>query len=147
MEKLQMKRSKDDNLITSRFIIPIIIEMSMCLIFCPPNLDVEYAGYVLNGKFVYSIDSLLYVLTLLKSYIFLRAWLHYSMWNNDLAKRKLKKFKLQTGYIFSLKAELKERPLKFLIVSYIMTIILCGLSIRTLEGYFIINIIKAHSDL
>lgn len=74
--------------------IPMIFEIILCLICCPPYLDIEYEGLVLKGKFVYSIDSLIFVFTLIKSYVFFRAWLHYSMWNNDFAKKKCRKYKV-----------------------------------------------------
>jgi hypothetical protein len=128
-----MKRAKLDTLITSGFMFPMVFEMILCLICCPPGLDIEYAGFVLKGMFIYSIDSLLFVLKLSKCYLFLRVWLHYSMWNNDFAKKKCRKYKVQTGYLFSIKAELNARPLRFLIVSYIFMILIGGLSIRTLE--------------
>jgi hypothetical protein len=56
-----MLRLKEDNLFTSKLIYWMLLEIGICMIFCPPNIDTTVSGYMLKGKFTYSIDAMLSV--------------------------------------------------------------------------------------
>lgn len=75
LEKLQMRRLKEDSLVSSRYIYPLLMEMCYLSVACPPNVDVKFQGELLKGQYVYSLDSIIFVLTLGKIYFFIRVWL------------------------------------------------------------------------
>lgn len=80
-----MRRLKEDNLFTSKYIYPLIAEMMYMALACPPYVDTNFEGELLKGRFVYSLDAIIFVITLGKTYIFIRIWLQHSMWTSENA--------------------------------------------------------------
>ena len=80
-----------------------------------------------------SYNALINVITLLKSYLVLRTYQHYSNWNNERAVRTCKKFRCQATVGFAIKSELKKRPYFMLGILMIVTIVYLGLAMRTFE--------------
>lgn len=135
LEKLQMRRLQEDNFITSKYIYLLIFEIVFSLITCPPYVDTVFHGRQLKGSFVYSLDSLIFVASLSKAYIFLKVWIQYSMWTSDYAQKVCKKYKVQADIMFALKSELKYRPVLFLSMVALVTIFILGFAIRIFEKY------------
>ena len=92
---------------------------------------------ILCDMFFLSFDALVNVITLLKSYLVLRTYQHYSQWNNERAVRTCKKMKCQATVGFAIKAELKRRPYFMLGILMLVTIVYLGLAMRTFERYTI----------
>jgi len=84
-------------------------------------------------KVSFSYDAIINVITILKSYLVLRTYQHYSKWNNERAVRTCKKNKCQATVGFAMKAELKRRPYFMLGIFMIVTIVYLGLAMRTFE--------------
>lgn len=55
----------------------MIFEIIYNLIVSPPKVDIVLTGEVLKGYYNHSLDSIILVISLGKSYHFLRAWIHY----------------------------------------------------------------------
>lgn len=69
----------------------LIAELILCSTVTPPFIDWYYEGRMLNGSYTYSLNDLVTVLTLLKSYIMIRLYYHYSRWTTPLAEDLCKK--------------------------------------------------------
>jgi hypothetical protein len=82
-----------------------------------------------------SADALVSFVTLMKSYLVLRTYQHYSQWNNERAVRTCKKMKCQATVGFAIKAELKNRPYIMLGILMLVTIVYLGMAMRTFEMY------------
>ena len=126
----------------------LAFELFVCAICCPPYFDYTFKGQVLSGTYEYrlintffclknvlfcSYDALINVITIMKSYLVLRTYQHYSAWNNERAVQTCKKAKCQASAGFAIKSELKRRPYLMLGVLMLVTIVYLALAIRTFE--------------
>ena len=81
----------------------------------------------------YRIDSLMNIIALLKSYLILRLFWHFTLWNNDRSKEIAKSKGFFVIINFAIKSELKFRP--FLVISIVMMVatFYIGFIVRTCE--------------
>lgn len=131
--KLRRLRLQEDNLRTAGLLPMLIIEFAICMIFCPPYVDYSFSGNVLLGTYEYSIDAIISIITLGKSYLVLRIYGHFSPWTSERASKVCAKYKCQASVSFAVKAELKKRPYLMLGILMGATIIYLGFAIRTFE--------------
>ena len=131
--KLKRLRLQEDNIKTAGLLPSLIIEIFICMIFCPPYVDFHFSGSVLLGTYTYSIDGLVSIITLGKSYLVLKLYGHYSPWTSERAAKICAKYKCQASVGFAVKAELKKRPYLMLGILMMATILYLGFAIRTFE--------------
>ena len=55
-------------------------EALFCTLFAPPGVNVEYASAMLGGTYIFRLDSIVSIFQLLKTYHFIRLYVHYSAW-------------------------------------------------------------------
>lgn len=136
---LKLKRHilEEDNIYTAGLLPKLIFELFICSICCPPYFDYSFKGYVLQGSYEYSYDAIINVITIIKSYLVLRTYSHYSKWSNERSVRVCKKHKCQASVRFAIKSELKRRPYLMLLILMLTTVLYLGLCIRTFEMCFL----------
>ena len=54
----------------------------MCSIFTPPYFDETFSGRMLGGTYTYSYNAIISVISLLRNYLILRLYFHYSRWTS-----------------------------------------------------------------
>jgi len=131
--KLRKLCLQEDNLKTAGLLWKLLLEFFICVIFCPPYVDYYFSGTVLLGTFTYSFDAIVSIITLAKSYLVLKLYVHFSPWTSERAAKVCAKYKCQANVSFAIKAELKKRPYTMLGILMGATIIYLGFAIRTFE--------------
>ena len=107
--------------------------MVICAIFYPPSLNQVTTGTMLGLIYIYNFNSIISIFVLLKFYIALRAYSYFSRWTTDTAKSILNKHNVQIDLNFTVKAELKKRPLAVLTVMMIFSLGICSFVLRQFE--------------
>jgi len=131
--KLQKLRLQEDSIKTAGLLPSLLIELLICAIFCPPYVDYSFSGDVNNGTFFYSFNSITCIITLAKSYLVLKIYIHFSPWTSERAARICSKYKCQASVRFAVKVELKKRPYLMLGILMGATLLYLGFAIRTFE--------------
>jgi hypothetical protein len=88
----------------------------ICSVFSPPGIENTYEAHMLNGIYYYTLDSINSIFVLFKSYLVIRFYSHYSKWFTYEAEMLIKRFGFTPNIGFVIKAELKRRPFKILLV-------------------------------
>jgi hypothetical protein len=70
--------------------IGLLIELLICSIVTPPTLDKHEEWNMMDGYYTMSINDVVTVITLLKSYILIRLYYHYSRWTTPAAEELCK---------------------------------------------------------
>jgi hypothetical protein len=70
---------------------------------------------MLGGTYLFRVDSLVAVLSVLKIYHFVRLYVHYSVWFTGETQLICKKFGFIPDLYFVIKTELKVRPFQVLL--------------------------------
>jgi len=102
-------------------------------VFYPPGLNEVIAGTMLGLIYVYNYNALISIVAMCKMYIALRAYSYFSRWTTDVAKSICNKHNVRMGLHFTLKAELKKRPMVVLSIMMIFSLGICSYSMRTFE--------------
>ena len=58
----------------------LILELIISSIVSIPGLDINITGRMLDGTYVYALDSILNAMSLSKCYLMIRLYNHYSMY-------------------------------------------------------------------
>lgn len=72
--KLKFLLLPNDTLKTSGLLKKMVLEIILCGIFCPPYNENTFTGTIENGTYEYSLDSLINVVMLIKTYWVLRLY-------------------------------------------------------------------------
>ena len=82
---------------------------------------------------IFSLDSVMNIIALLKSYLIVRIYWHYCSWNTNSAIKTGKRHDHKIDLKFAIKSELKYRP--FIMIGFVMivSIFYLGFIIRTTE--------------
>ena len=131
--KIELKRKRSENMCSTRIAYYLGLELLICSIFTPPYLDYSFSGKMLGGKYTYSLNDLVVVCSLMKSYILVRLYYHYSRWTTVEAEDLCKTQNVKNLTIFPFKCELKYRPFYTLFLILIVTLLYISLIIRILE--------------
>lgn len=88
--KIELKRKRSDNLCSSRLAVYLAIEILICSTFTPPYVDYAFSGKMLGGTYTYTLNDLVVVGALMKSYTIVRLYYHYSRWTTPDAEELCK---------------------------------------------------------
>eukprot|EP00347_Sterkiella_histriomuscorum_P006725 403351673 len=135
--KIELKRKRSDSLCSSQLCVQMIIEFLVCSFFTPPYLDYSFSGKMLGGNYTYSLNDLIVVASLMKSYTLVRLYYHYSRWTTPDAEELCKSQNVKNMTLFPFKCELKYRPFYTLFFILIVTLVYISLIIRILEITFV----------
>ena len=112
----------------------LILECLICGLHSPPFIEYNFKIPNARENLTYSIDILLTLVTLLRSYLAWRVFVSGSFWCQEGAERVCQvECNTQGGPIFALKCEMKERPYMFIMGSQIILITVLGFGIRAAE--------------
>ncbi|CAG9311639.1 unnamed protein product [Blepharisma stoltei] len=139
LDKMKIRKQvpPQSTLKTSNLLQAMVPEMVIMGIFCPPYFDSTFSGTMLNGKYVYSYDVIIAVLTILRVFLILRVYTHFSIWLSNESFKEGKKLGVNTNVFFALKADLKYQP-HIILSAAIGTLVICiGYAVRDLERPFV----------
>ena len=111
----------------------MLLEVLFCSIFTPPYVDYHFSGKMLGGTYTYSLNDMVTVFSLMKSYTLVRLYYHYSRWTTPDAEELCKSQNVKNMILFPFKCELKYRPFYTLFFILIVTLVYISLIIRILE--------------
>lgn len=133
--KYKVTEIKKNNLETEGFkqsSISITIEIIICCITSLPNVNIKFTGSVLNKNYIYHITDIFMIVMLLKCYILLRLYEHYSKWTSLKAYAICKNYLTTADAFFGLKSDLKDRP--FLTICFIMGLLVVFFGVATQQS-------------
>jgi hypothetical protein len=133
LQKAELKLKPYDTLYTSGLYKLFIIELVVCALFDPPNVNSIFTGKMLGGKYTYSLDDMMVVISLAKCYTALRLYYHYSKWTTYKVQSLTKRYNVKNLNLFPFKCELKYRPFLFLLCVTFVTVIFISIIIRVVE--------------
>ncbi|CAG9333017.1 unnamed protein product [Blepharisma stoltei] len=143
---LRKRNQESDGLNASNFLSGLALEIAICIVFTPPGLDYTFSGHVLSGTYKYTFSDVALEIMILRMYLFLRLYGHYSKWNSNLAKDLCHKFGTDNDFIFAIKSDIKDRPYTTIGVALTGLIIIYGVAIRTVERGFTGPYMAANMD-
>ena len=111
----------------------LVLELIICSTLSPPGINPTFSGTQDGGYYMYSMDSLMNIIALLKSYLVVRIYWHYCSWNRNSANRTAKRHDYRISFMFAIKSELKYRPFLVIGLSLIVSVFYLGFIIRTAE--------------
>ena len=95
-----------------------MLELLVCIIFMPPYIDASIEGEMQEGTYMYSLDGILLLLTMCKSYLLFRVYNGLSCISlNQHNKTFYQHFKYQANYLFTLRSDIKYIP--FIIITFV----------------------------
>lgn len=118
------------------FLPYMLAELIICCI-CPiPLLNITFEGEMQNGEYIYSLDDFLLIFMMLKLYWLFRILDHYSKWTNEKANRYCARLHAKSGFGFTLKSEMMDRPQIIIGMVIFLLILVLGVVLQMLErGY------------
>lgn len=116
---------------------PMVIEMLIMGVFCPPYLDYEFSGTMLNGTYTYSIEIIISILSMLRILQIIRIYIYFSIWLSPEAHDLGKKLNIAPTFIFALKSDLKFQPQLILVPTIGMLVLIMGYAVRNLERPYV----------
>lgn len=126
----------EDSIFTTGLWKHLLIEIIILGIFSPPGYDKLLRGKVLNGSYIYSLDSILLLVYLIKLYYFFRVYWNFSLWTSETVLQIGLKHKLPISTGFILKAQFKYTPYITMIILLVLSVVLFGFLLRIFEyGY------------
>ena len=114
-------------------------EMIIQGICCPPYLDYEFTGTMLNGTYTYSIEIIVSIITMLRMLQVIRIYMYFSVWLSPEAYELGRKYNIAPNLLFSLKSDLKFQPQLVLVPTIGMLVLIMGYAVRNLERPYISN--------
>lgn len=92
-----------------------------------------FTGKMLGGRYTYSLDDMMVVLSFAKCYLLIRLYYNYSKWTSNEVQGMARKHNVTGMYLFPFKCELKYRPFQFLLLVSIATVTFVSIIIRVVE--------------
>ena len=97
--------SKYDSFFSSGLVCKFLIEIVINLIFIPPGLNKVIYQTRMNIVYVYNINNIILVFTLLKLYNCVKVILHFSRFHLKISQTICRSHNVQTGLFFVVKSE------------------------------------------
>lgn len=116
----------------------LLIELFVCSIVMPPGFEIIFKGYMFTGEYIYSMDGLILILTMVKSYHIIRVYSHFSKFNNSKsAKLFFQKFRMKQSHTFFVKGDLRNRSIKIAATCLLIIVMYLGIILFYVERSFI----------
>ena len=130
---IKIKKSNLESEGFKTHLIPkLILEILICIIVSPPYVNFQYKGIMRGEKFVYHITDIIMIISLLRCYLILRLYEHYSKWTSFKSSTICKKYGTSADVFFALKSDLKDRP--FFTISIVITFLVVVFGIATMQS-------------
>ena len=114
----------------------LVLELFVCSIFLPPYISTTFSGQMLNGTYTYSLGQITLTIMLLRTYLIVRLYEHYSKWTNSKAQNICTKYSAIPDFVFALKSDLKVKPFITIGVTMTSLIIVLGIAVMMAEMTF-----------
>jgi hypothetical protein len=112
----------------------MILEVVICTLHSPPFVDYVFFIPNASNEIPYSLDIILTMFPLIRSYLLWRVFAEGSFWASERAERICKEeCNTGGGPIFALKCEMKERPYTLILFTMLILIFICGFAMRAAE--------------
>eukprot|EP00347_Sterkiella_histriomuscorum_P015577 403356503 len=137
--KKQKLRHPTDTLYTNKKeFIRLLVELSICSLCLPPGIDIDIRGTMLNGTYLYSLDGIVLLLTLCKSYLLVRVYIGFSVFSqNKHNKVHFQKHKFSPNYLFCIRSDIKFVPFIIIAVGLLILDFYTGLFLLYSERSYI----------
>ena len=117
----------------TKFFRSFILEVIVNLIHPPPGFDAVFSLDQLDKKVVLSLDTLLFSFMVMRVYLGLRLFAHYTKWRSEIAVNYCEAEGCEANTLFALKALLKESPYISLFLGLLISSWVFGTTIRNFE--------------
>jgi Ion channel len=127
------KRKLETEGFETRHLSGLILEMIICSVTSVPYLNVTFNVHQSGHVYTYHINDVIMMFMLLRCYLILRLYEHYSKWTSFKAYTLCNKYGTTSNAFFALKSDLKDRP--FITIGIIMTllVLIFGVGIQQAE--------------
>ena len=133
-----MRNAADTLYSNKKEFIILVLEVIICAICTPPTIDKTFKGSMLNGEFMYSLDGMVMVLTLVKSYLLVRMFYSISDFQiNEENKLHFQKHNYFPTVSFIFNAEIKSIPFMILCCVFVLLDLYIGLILFYSERSFV----------
>lgn len=99
--------------------ILFISKMILFVINSPPFYNIVFESTMLGGKFRYTLDGIIMMVTLLRLIFLLNLYFLASKWNCNKFTLILSKSKINLSYLYCLKLEVNYHPMRLCIISIV----------------------------
>lgn len=138
LKKTQKALSAHDNIISSGLYKSFLIELTISLIFYPPNFNGIYTSTINEYIFIIIINAIFSLLTILKIFHLFEIIKYFSLYQSFDSMSICNKYNVKSDVLFSFKAYLQSRPSLFLSIFFVFFMLFTSFSLRTFEiGVFI----------
>lgn len=139
--KMDKKLSEYDGIVSSGFLPYLLIECMISLIFYPPFINKVIEARHETVIYVYSGNSILSIVSLLKVYFISKILLYLSRYNTKISHAICKSHKITPGFQFIIKCEMKLRLFTTMTTLVLLFLVVFGFMTRSFE-YSAIDIEK-----
>lgn len=115
----------------------LLLELFANSIHCPPGVNHEFVSTQLGGTLTISINELCACAMLVRVYLILKLFRHFTKWTSPKAKDFCRQFGIEPSPLFAVKAMLKEKPFHLLVPLILLSILVFSLSVRIFERGFL----------
>lgn len=122
------------NILKTSFFRTFILEVLINLIHCPPFFDSTFTFQQIDFYVTYSTDLILSNLMILRIYLALRLFAHYTKWLSDLSMKYCEMEGCEANTAFALKSILKESPYLALFMAFLGSAVLLGVPLKNFEA-------------
>lgn len=130
---LSGKSKPGENVIKTSFFRSFIFEVLLTLIHCPPFIDATFTFSQISFFITYSLDLILSNMMILRIYLSLRLFAHYTKWRSPLSMKYCEMEGCEANTVFAMKAFLKESPYFALLIAFIVSALILGIPVKNFE--------------
>lgn len=111
----------------------LILELIICSVFLPPHINISFSGEMLGNNYLYHIGEIILLFMLLRIYLVLRLYEHFSKWTSSKARNICRSYSTVSDAYFAIKSDLKERPFITIFTFFTIVIITLGIAVMVAE--------------
>src|SRR3990167_8987340 len=130
---LSGKSKPGESVLKTSFFRSFIFEVILTLIHCPPFMDATFTFSQISFFITYSLDLILSNMMILRIYLSLRLYAHYTKWRSPLAMKYCEMEGCEANTVFAMKAFLKESPYFALLIAFIVSALILGIPVKNFE--------------
>ena len=134
--KIRDLAGKNEGIFTVGLYKTLIIEMLIMSIVTPPFFDKTFEGRMLGSYYIYSYDTVITIVSLIKMYYIIKIVGHYSIFTSFNAEKLAESKKRRTSFAFAFKSHLNSTPYLMISLLFFITAIFLTCMLRATEyGY------------
>ena len=133
------------NYVSDEEIIKLVINCVISLIFYPPGINKVFIGIRQNTKYMYSLNSIFLIFTILKMKNIYFTFYYLSPFNNLLYKIICSSNMIKMDFKFMFRFLLNLYPLSFIFINFLIIVIIFSILIYCIE-YFSIDINTVYNN-